>query len=164
MVSSARDLNNGFQCLRLHIKGCGKRPAIAKWPSPLEPRTRHLMRGGVVDTPVGVFETGGGFWPEHLARHINAKEMFALHEVLAEYCRIHPCTLQKAQLLMDVENQAVVQAFQKGRAKDKHAHALLGKLFHLQVKGGYRPSLKWVPTAKNGGADAITRSSRKEMI
>ena len=114
--------------------------------------------------PWGEFSAGGGFPHEWLPPHINGKEMFALLEVLAECCRGHPEELRRAQLVMDVDNRSVVDAFKKGRSRNPTTHAMLEKLFELQVAEGFWLSLRWVPTADNTSADAIARPGRDEII
>ena len=120
--------------------------------------------GGVVSMPGGEFSAGGGFPHEWLPQHINGKEMFALLEVLKECCRRHPGKLRRAQLVMDVDNRSVVDAFKKGRSRNPTTHATLIKLFELQVTEGFWLSLRWAPTADNASADAITRPGRDEII
>lgn len=120
--------------------------------------------GGVVNATTGPFHAGGVFPEEWLTRHINSKEMFALYHVLLQFCTRHPDALRRAQLLVDVDNESVVGAFRKGRAKDPVSHSLLVQLFSLQVDFGFMLSLKWVPTADNGIADAISRPSRESVI
>ena len=58
----------------------------------------------------------------------------------------------------------MVGAFNRGRAKTRETHALLVQLFDPQVEYGFMLSLKWVPTAGNGVAGAISRPSRDSMI
>ena len=65
---------------------------------------------------------------------------------------------------MDVGNQSVVHAFNKGRAKDPRTHELLVKLFNLQLQQGFCLSLKWVPTNENETADVVSRPSREAMV
>ena len=120
--------------------------------------------GGVVNATTGPFRAGGVFPEEWLTRHINSKEMFALYHVLLQFCTRYPDALRRAQLLVDVDNQSVVGAFRKGRAKDPVSHALLVQLFKIQVEFGFMLSLKWVPTADNSVADAISRPSRESVI
>ena len=43
----------------------------------------------------------------------------------------------------------MVEAFNRGRAKNRETHALLVQLFELQVEHGFMLSLKWIPTAEN---------------
>ena len=105
--------------------------------------------GGVVSMPGGEFSAGGGFLHEWLSRHINEKEMFALLEVLTECGRAHPGQLRRAQLVLDVDNRSVVDAFKKGRSKNPTTHGLLVRLFELQADQGFWLSLRWVPTAEN---------------
>lgn len=57
-----------------------------------------------------------------------------------------------------------MHAFNKGRAKDPRIHALLVKLFNLQLEQGFWRSLKWVPTHENATADAVSRPSRQAMV
>lgn len=76
---------------------------------------------------------GGVFPQDWLARHINQKEMYALYHRLLQFCENHPVVLRRAQVLINVDNEAVVGAFNRGRAKNRAAHNLLIKLFNLQV-------------------------------
>ena len=122
-----------------------------------------LAWGGVVFA-AGEFRAGGVFPPEWMPKHINFKEMYALHHLLLQFCQAHPEVLRRAQVLIDVDNTAVVGAFTRGRAKDRAAHDLLIQMFRLQIDYGFLLSLKWVPTAENGVADAISRPSRDTII
>lgn len=110
------------------------------------------------------FRAGGVFPPEWMPKHINFKEMYALHHLLLQFCEAHPDVLRRAQVPIDVDNQAVVGAFNRGRAKDRAAHDLLIQMFNLQVDYGFLLSLKWIPTAENDVADAISRPSRDTII
>lgn len=65
---------------------------------------------------------------------------------------------------MDVDSQAVHGAFNRGRSKNRIIHDVLIQLFHLQIQYEFILSLKWVPTAENGVADAISRPSRGSII
>ena len=123
-----------------------------------------LAWGGVVYAPDGPFEAGGVF-PQHwLTTHINQKELFALYHLLDQFCGAHPEVLRRAQVLMDVDSQAVEGAFKKGRSRNRVLHKLLIQLFDLQVKYEFMLSLRWVPTAENAVADAISRPSREAII
>lgn len=103
---------------------------------------------------------GAVFPREWLARHINQKEMYALYHLLLRFCQHHPAVLRRAQVLISVDNEAVVGAFNRGRAKNRAAHDLLIEPFNLQVDYDFLLSLTWIPTAANGVADAISRPSR----
>ena len=120
--------------------------------------------GCVVTSFLGPFQAGGVFPQDWLNKHINKKEMYALYHLLRQFCTRHPDTLRRAQVLIDVDNQSVVGAFNRGRARDRETHALLVQLFDLQVAYGFMLSLKWIPTAANGVADAISRPSRESII
>ena len=120
--------------------------------------------GCVVNTTSGTFPAGGVFPSDWLSKHINQKEMYALYHVLRQFCERHPDVLRRAQVLIDVNNQPVVGAFNRGRAKKRETKALLVQLFALQVEHGFMSSLKWIPTAENGVADAISRPSRDTII
>ena len=120
--------------------------------------------GGVVYAVDPPFMAGAVFPPEWLARHINQKEMYALYHLLLQFCENHPVAFCWAQVLINVDNEAVVGAFNRGRAKNRTAHDLLTELFNLQVSYDFMLSLKWIPTAANGVADAISRLSRKAII
>ena len=120
--------------------------------------------GGVVSLPRGQFSAGGGFPHDWLPRAINGKEMFALLEVLEQCCRVHPGELRRAQVLMDVDNSATVDAFKKGRSSNSITHKMLKRFFELQAEQGFWLSLKWVPSAANQAADDITRPPMHEIL
>ena len=122
-----------------------------------------LAWGGVVYA-VGEFRAGGVFPPDWLPRHINRKEMYALYHLLLQLCEAHPEVLRRGQVRIDVDNQAVVGSFNRGRAKNRAAHDLLIQMFNLQIDYGFLLSLKWIPTAENAVADAISRPSRDTII
>ena len=58
--------------------------------------------------------------------------MHALYHVLRQFCTRYPDPLRRAQLFVEVDNQSVVEAFRRGRAKDPETHALLAQLFDFQ--------------------------------
>lgn len=120
--------------------------------------------GGIVYAADGPFRAGAVFPPDWLTKHINQKEMYALYHMLRQYCERHPEALRRAQVLIDVDNQSVVGAFARGRARNGETHALLVQLFDLQVQYGFLLSLKWVPTDQNEVADAISRPSRDSTV
>ena len=101
------------------------------------------------------------FPSDWLSKHINQKEMYALYHLLRQFCERHPDVLRRALVLIDVDNQSVVGAFNRRRVKNRETHALLVQLFALQVEHGFMLSLKWIPTAENRVADAISRPSRE---
>lgn len=125
----------------------------------------------MVNTTSGIFLVGGMFPPDWLTKHISQKEMYGLYHLLRQFCTRHPDVLRRAQVLIDVDNQSVVGAFHRGRAKQPRdarlvgaMHALLVQLFELQVEYGFILSLKWIPTAENEVADATSRPSREAII
>ena len=120
--------------------------------------------GGVVNTTSGTFPAGGVFPSDWLSKHINQKEMYALYHLLRMSCDRLPDVLRRAQVLIEVDNQSVVGAFNRGRAKNRGTHALLVQLFALQVEHGFMLSLKWIPTAENEVVDAISRPSWDTII
>ena len=67
-------------------------------------------------------------------------------------------------MLIDMNNPSVVGGFNRGRARNRETHALLVQLFELQVEYYFMLSLKWIPTAEHGVADAISRPSREAII
>ena len=69
-------------------------------------------------------------------------EMYTQYPLLRHFCTEHPGVLLRAQVLIDVGNQSVVGAFNRGRAKNRETHALLVRLFELQVAYGFMLSLK----------------------
>ena len=76
-----------------------------------------------------------GLFPQHwTSRHINGKEMHALYHVLRQFCTLFPDALRRARAFIDVDNQSIVGAFKRGKAKDPGTHALLVQLFDLQVE------------------------------
>lgn len=58
----------------------------------------------------------------------------------------------------------MVDVFNRGRSQNPITHALIVKLFDLQVAEGLWLSLRWVPTANNGVVDAITHPGRGAII
>ena len=120
--------------------------------------------GGEVIAGSGPFQAGGVF-PQHwISRHITSKEMYALDYVLRQICTRFPDAWRQAQVLVDVDNPSLVGAFKRGRAKDLGTHALLVQPFDLQVEHGFMLTLKWIQTAANGIADAISRPLRESII
>ena len=81
--------------------------------------------GCVVSMAGGEFSASGGFPCEWLPCHIDAKEMFALLDVLTECCRAHLGRLRRAQLVMDVGNRSVVDTFKTGRSKNPSVDGVL---------------------------------------
>lgn len=88
----------------------------------------------------------------------------ALYYLLRQFCARLPEVLRRAQVLGDVDNQSVVGGFNRGRARNREAHALLVQLFELQIEYDFMLSLRWVPTEANGMADAISRPSRETTV
>ena len=80
--------------------------------------------GGVVNTTSGAFPAGGVFPPDRLSKHINQK-MYALCHLLRQFCTRYPDVLRWALVLIDVDNQFVVGAFNRRRAKKRENHTLL---------------------------------------
>ena len=119
--------------------------------------------GGVVYTAGEPFEARGVFPQQWLSKHINQKETYALYHLLLQFCERYPEGLRRAQVLIDVDNQSVVGAFNRGRAKNRDVHDLLIDMFDLQICYAFLLPLKWVPTAANGVADAISRPSRDTL-
>lgn len=120
--------------------------------------------GGVLRVAGRVFEAAGEFSDAWMVRPINAKEVFALHATLLQYCQRYPDSLQGFQLIMDVDNHAAVAAFAKGRSSDQMTHDLLLRLFWLQRREGFWLRLRWVPSEANGEADALSRPSLEEIL
>ena len=113
--------------------------------------------GGIMYAVKPLFMAGGVFPLSWLSKHINQKEMDALHHRLLKFCDRRPDSLRRAQVSIDVDNEAVVGAFNRGRAKTRDAHDFLIQLFNLQISHEFTLSPKWIPTAENGVADAISR-------
>ena len=67
-------------------------------------------RGGVVNTILGTFPSTGVFATDWLSKHINMKEMDGLYHLLRCFCTRHPGVLRRAQGLVDVGNQPIVDA------------------------------------------------------
>ena len=118
----------------------------------------------MISIPGGEVSVDWGFPYKWLPRHIHAKEMFALLEVLTECCRAHPGQFRRGQLVMGIDNRSVLDAFNKGRSRNPITHELLVGVFELQVDQAFWLSLRWVPTADSRSADAITRSGLAEII
>ena len=140
-------------------------------------RARHLLvrlqgasdassrgYGGTFTIMGSDYHVGGGFPEDWLGKHINKKEMFALYHSLRLGCARFPSEFHRAQVLMDVDNTAVLGSFNRGRARDPETHGLLVRLFDLQVAHDFVLSLQWVPSAANGVAGAISRPSRESIV
>lgn len=124
------------------------------WTLRRGPRVRRQTRGGgVVAMSRGQFAAGGDFPLGWLRRHINAKYLFALHEVLYQYCRKYPGALERAQVSVDVDNQSVVHTpSRKGAANGTHTHVIGPAILHAgspRVLGVIRVDTdsreKWAP-------------------
>lgn len=111
----------------------------------------------------GTVPGGGVFLPAWLSKHINQKEMYALYHLLRQFFTRYPDALRRAQVLIGVDNTAVVGVFNRGRAKGRDAHTLLVQLFDLQVGYKFLLSLQWIPTEAKGVADSISRPSRESI-
>ena len=59
--------------------------------------------------------------------------MYGLYPLLRHFCTRHPDVLRRAQVLIGVDNQSVVGAFNRGRARNRETPALLVHLFELRV-------------------------------
>ena len=69
------------------------------------------------------FKAGGAFPQDWLNKHIN--KMHVLYHLLWQFCTRHPETLRRAHVLINVNNQSIVGAFNRGREKTgKHALCL----------------------------------------
>ena len=55
-------------------------------------------------------------------------------------------------------------SYNRGRANYRETHTFLVQLLALKVEHGFMLSLKWIPTAENGVANAISRPSRDTII
>ena len=113
--------------------------------------------GGVVNTVAGAFPAGGVFPPDWLKIHISMKEMYGLYHLLRRICSRHPDVSRRAQMLIDVDSQSVVGAFNQGCAWNHETHALLVKLVEFDVEHCFMSTLKWTPMVENGIEDAILR-------
>ena len=90
--------------------------------------------------------------------------MYGLYHLLRQFYTRHPDVLRWAQVLIDVDNQSVLGAFNCGRAKNRETHTVLVQLFELQAEYDFMLSLKWIPTAEKRVADAISTPSREDII
>ena len=161
-LDSASNSSSGCVLRPLRTRCRGRGRATSRLPSPAGHRTRHPWGGGGSWRCFRVpLRLGGVFPREWLNMHISKKDMFALYHLLWRFYTRQTETLRRAQVLIDVDNKSVVGAFKRGRARDHETHALLVQLFELQVEYGFMLSLKWVLTAANGVADAISRPSRE---
>lgn len=111
-----------------------------------------------------MFRAGGAVPSAWIARHINAKEMYALHTLIAEYCAACPSTLCGTQVHVDVDNDSVVYMLNKGRARNMATHRLLVELFDLQARETFWFRLRWIPSASNAEADAMSRLGGDEYM
>eukprot|EP00752_Nemacystus_decipiens_P002364 g2233.t1 len=120
--------------------------------------------GGIVYAVEPPFMAGAVFPPDWLAKHIDQKEMYALyHLLLLQVCENHPTVLRRAQGLINVDIEAVVGAFNRGRAKNRAAHDLLIELFNLQVSYDFMLSLTAVATARPRGSQRKLQDDTTEF-
>ena len=103
----------------------------------------------------------GGSFPHEWLSPTYHQQMYPPYHVLRQFCTRQPEALRRAQVLIDVYNQSVVDAFKRGQAKDPETNALLFQIFELQVDVGFLLTLKWIPTASNEIADAISQQPRE---
>ena len=80
--------------------------------------TSLVARGGVVNTTSGTVPPGGVFPPDWWSNLINQNDMYALYHLLRQFCTRHPNVLRRAQVLIDVDNQSVMEVFNPGRVKN----------------------------------------------
>lgn len=90
--------------------------------------------------------------------------MFALSQTVHLVCVRYPGSLLRTQLLVAVNNQAVLVVFFAGHARDPAVHGLLVDLFHLQSLRRFWLCLPRVPTEVNSEADRLTLRSSEELI
>lgn len=101
-------------------------------------------------------------WPGAFPRksgcsvNIIQKERVALYHLLLQFCHVHPDDLRRMQVLMDGDNK-LVGRIQPRALQKPVTHELLIRLVDLQIQYGFMPSLKWIPIAANGVAEAIWR-------
>ena len=115
--------------------------------------------GGCREHDLGHLPRGGGvFPPDWLSNHINQKERYGLHHILRHFFTRQPELAAARQVFIDVDNPAVVSAFNRRRAMHRETQTFPVQLFEpLDV-------VEWIPTAENEGMDAISRPSRKAII
>ena len=68
--------------------------------------------------------------------------MYPPYHVLRQFCTRQLEALRRAQVLIDVYNQSVVDALKIGQSKDPETNALLLQIFDLQVDDGFLLTLK----------------------
>ena len=124
------------------------------------PRRRRYGRilhcvGGRSQRGGSTVSCGGRLPEDWLTRHINSKES---SRCITSYSSSAPDTPNlhggSRFWLMWIISPSWVH-FHKVRADDQVTHGLLVKRFTLQVEFGFLLTLKWVPTADNGIADAV---------
>ena len=96
----------------------------------------------MVTTTSGTVPAGGGLPSDWSSKHINQKEMYVLYHLMRQFRERHSDVLRRAQVLIDVDNQSVVRAFNRRRVKNRETHALLVQLFALQMEHGFTLSFK----------------------
>ena len=77
--------------------------------------------GVVVNTISCTFPAGGVFPPDWLSNHINQKKVYALYHLPRQFCERQTDVLRRAQVLIDVDNQSMGGAFNRGRAKNRES-------------------------------------------
>ena len=117
--------------------------------------------GGVVKMASGTFPAGGGVPTGLVVEAYQPEEDVCPRPSPSAILHATPGRVRRAQVLIHVDNQSVVDAFNRGRAKNRETHALLVRLFELQLAYGFMLSLKWIPAAGNEVADAISAVTRR---
>ena len=82
-----------------------------------------MLHGKALST-LALAQSVRGFPHEWLSQHINSKEMYPLYRVRRQFCARLPDILRHAQVLINVDNQSLVDAFKRGQIKDSETRAV----------------------------------------
>lgn len=83
---------------------------------------------------------------------------------LLQFCQRHPDALRRVQVSWVGTTSRFWELSTSGAPKKRVTPDLLVRLLDFQLKHGFMLPLKWVPTAANGVADAISRPSRDTVM
>lgn len=72
----------------------------------------------MVNTAAGTVPAGGELPRDWLAKHFNHNDTYILYHLLRYCCTRHTGVVRRMQVLIDVDNQSVEGAFDRGGALD----------------------------------------------
>ena len=117
--------------------------------------------GDLIEKPFGtvsLFRAAADFSAERYNAYINAKETFALHEVLKLATTTLPSCLKGSTAVDGADNEAMHDVCKKERPRNAQTHDLIKKLIWNQLEEDLTPELRWVWSEEN----CLTRPEHTE--